>query len=222
MRRLVSQQALGFASVGEAVSHVARTKIAVFGLGVGWYAKWHQVVPHQGKQLFEGSAVAHGHVVDLVSGIFAGSRCQQVGLDGVLNEREVAAGFTVAVDEDCLAFEQGRYPFGNHGCISPIRVLTRAKDVKVAQAYGLKAIAAGKHAGIQLVDVFCHRVGAERVADVFFHLGQRGVVAIGAAAGGVGKALHFGVTGGHQHVQEAGDVGFVGGDGVGEAAGYAA
>lgn len=97
-----------------------------------------------------------------------------------------------------------------------------AKHIEVAQANGVKAVAAGKHVGIQLVHVFGHGVGAQGFADVFFHLGQRGVVAIGAAAGGVGKALHFGVACGHQHVQKAGDVGGVGGDGVGQAAGHAA
>ncbi len=48
------------------------------------------------------------------------------------------------------------------------------------------------------------------------------MVAVGAAAGGVGEAFHLRVAGGHQHVQEAGDVGAVGGDGVGQAAGHAA
>ena len=55
-----------------------------------------------------------------------------------------------------------------------------------------------------------------------FDLGQAGVVAIGAAAGGVGEAFHLGVARGDQHVEEAGDVGGVGGDGVGQAARHAA
>jgi len=48
------------------------------------------------------------------------------------------------------------------------------------------------------------------------------VVAIGAAAGGVGEALHLGIARGDQHVQKAGDVGAVAGDGVFDAAGDAA
>ena len=48
------------------------------------------------------------------------------------------------------------------------------------------------------------------------------MVAVGAAAGGIDKAFDLGVAGGYQHVQEAGDVGGVGGDGVGHAAGHAA
>ena len=102
----IAQQALGFAGVCQAVAHIARAEVAVFRLGAGRHAKGHQVVAHQGKKLFEGGAVAHGHVVDLISGLVAGGSSQQVSLNSVLNEREVAAGFAVAVDEDRLAFEQ--------------------------------------------------------------------------------------------------------------------
>lgn len=138
---LITQQALGFAGVGQAVSHVARTEVAVFGLGVGWHAKGHQVVAHQGKQLFEGGAVAHGHVVDLVSGVVSGSRCQQVGLDSVLNEGEISAGFAVAVDEDRLALEQRGHPFRDHGGIGTVGVLAGAKHIEVTQPDGVKAVA---------------------------------------------------------------------------------
>ena len=48
------------------------------------------------------------------------------------------------------------------------------------------------------------------------------MVAVGAAAGGVDKAFDLGIAGGYQHVEEAGDVGGVAGDGVGHAAGDAA
>lgn len=113
-------------------------------------------------------------------------------------------------------------PFRDDGGIGAVGVLARAKHIEVAQAYGLEAVTAGKHVGIKLVDVFGHSIGAERVANVFFHLRQRRVVSIGAATGGVGKALHFGIARSHQHVQKATDVGFVGGDGVGQAAGHAA
>ena len=149
-----------------------------------------------------------------------GGRCggQQVGLYGVGDKAKVAAGFAVAVDVDGFAFEECGRPFGDDGGVGAVRVLAGAEHVEVAQADGVEAVAAGKDVGIQLVDVFGHSVGAQGFADVFFHLGQRGVVAVGAAAGGVGEALHFGVAGGDQHVQKTADVGFVGGDGVGQAA----
>ena len=147
---------------------------------------------------------------------------QDVGLHGVGHVAKVAAGFAVAVDVNRLTLQQRCRPFGDDGGIGAVGVLPGAKHIEVAQANGFKAVAAGKHAGIQLVHVFGHGVGAERLANVFFHLGQRGVVAIGAAAGRVGKAFDLGVAGGDQHVQKAGDVGVVGGHGVGQAAGHTA
>lgn len=196
-----------------------------------------KVVAQQAKELIQGGSVAHGYVVDLVERRWGGctrlpgfarydatcSRCgQQVGLHGVGHKAKVAAGFAIAIDVDGLAFDQRIGPFGDDGGIGAVRVLAWPKHIEVPQPNGLKAITACKHIGIQLVDVFGHGVRAERVADVFFHLGQRRVVTIGAAAGGVGEALHFGVTCSDQHVEEAGDVGCVGGDGVGQATGYAA
>ena len=47
------------------------------------------------------------------------------------------------------------------------------------------------------------------------------MVAVGAAAGSVGKAFDLRIAGGHQHVQEARNVGAVGDDGVGQAARHA-
>jgi len=48
------------------------------------------------------------------------------------------------------------------------------------------------------------------------------VVAIGAAAGGIGEALNLCIARCDQHVQKAGDVGGVGGNRVGDAARHAA
>ena len=138
------------------------------------------------------------------------------------DEAEVAAGFAIAVDVDGLALDQAGNPLGNDGGIGAVGVLPGAEHVEVAQAHGVKAVAAGKHVGIQLVDVFGDGVGAQGFANDVFDLGQAGVVAVGAAAGGVGEAFHLGVARGRQHVQKTGDVGGVGGDGVGQAAGDAA
>lgn len=46
------------------------------------------------------------------------------------------------------------------------------------------------------------------------------MVAIGGATGGIGEAFHPGITCGHQHVEEAADIGFIGGDGVIDGAWY--
>jgi hypothetical protein len=96
--------------------------------------------------------------------------------------------------------------------------LPGAKHIEVTQANGDEAVAAGKHVGIQLVNVFGHGVGAQGFANVFFHLGQGRVVAIGAAAASAGKAVHLRVTHGHQHFQKATDVNGVGCERVEQAA----
>ena len=143
-------------------------------------------------------------------------------MDRVCNKAEVAAGFAVAVDVDGLAFNHAADPLGDDGGIGAVGVLAWAEDIKVAQADGVKAVAAGKDVGIEFIDVLRDGVGAQGFADGVFYLGQSGVVAIGAAAGSIGETFDFGVAGCYQHVEEAADVGGVGGDGVCHAAGHAA
>ncbi len=184
-------------------------------------------------QLIERGAVADCDVIDLVDGgrerrhglpRFArndggGRGCghgggEQIGLDGVVDVAEIAAGFAVAVDEDGLALDHAGDPLRYDGCVGAIGVLARAKDVEVAQADGFEAIGAGEDVGVDLVDQLSDGVGRQRLADVVFDLGQRRMVAVGGAAGGVDEALYFGIARGNEHVEEAADVGFVGGDGV--------
>jgi len=234
MRRRIAQQALGFANIGLAVEHIARAKVAVHGMGIGTQTVGGQVVAQQAKEDVERGAVAHRHVIDLIQcrvhGLprfarndgLGGGGGQQVGLHGVGDIAKVAAGFAVAVDVYRFALQQCGSPFRDDGGIGTAGVLAGAKHVEVTQADGVEPVAARKHLGIQLVDIFGDGVGAEGFADHVFDLGQAGMVAIGAAAGGVGKALDFCVARGNQHVQKAGDVGAVGGDRVFKAAGDAA
>lgn len=210
MCRRITQQALGLTYIGLAVAHVARAEVTVhrlFPLQVR--VKRQQVAVQLGIQLVEGSTVAYGYVVDLVDGgdglrVVArndrGGGCrrggQQVGLHHILNKAEVAASFTVAVDVDRLALDEAGNPLGNDGSIRAVGVLSGAKYVEVAQAHGVEAVAAGKHVGIQLVDVFSNGVGAEGFANGVFYLGQAGVVAVGGTAGSVGEAFDLGVASG--------------------------
>ena len=118
------------------------------------------------NRVVQRGAVADGDVVDLVArlGAFAGGG-QQVGLDGVGDVAEVAAGFAVAVDVDRLALEQRGSPLGDHGGVGAVGVLAGAEDVEVAQADGCEAVAAGEDVGVEFVDVLGDGVGAERLAD---------------------------------------------------------
>ena len=110
-------------------------------------------------QLVERSTVADGNVVNLIDGlwIFRGGG-QQVDLSHVLNEAEVATGFSIAIDIDGLAFNHACNPLWDDCGIGAIGVLARAKDVKVAKADGAKAVGAGEHIGIEFVDVLCYRI----------------------------------------------------------------
>ena len=135
-------------------------------------------------------------------------------MHGILDKAEVTTGFAIAVNEHVVALDHGGGPFGDDGGIGTIRVLSLAEHIEVAQANGGKAVATGKHVGIQLVHVLGDSIGRERLADDVFYLGQAGVVAVGRTAGGVGKAFYLGITGSHQHVEKAVYVGAVGGDGV--------
>ena len=166
-------------------------------------------------QLVQRSAITHGHVVNLVHGlgVLRGGG-QQVGLHHVGNEAEVAAGFTIAVDIDGLTFDHAGDPLGDDGGIGPIGVLARAEDVEVAQAHALQVVGFAEDVCVQLVHILGYCIRRQRLTDGVFHFGQTGVVAIGAAAGGIDKAFDFGVSRGHQHVQETGDVRGIGGDWV--------
>ena len=192
----VTQQALRLADVGQAVAHVARAKVAVDELGaLQMGVKRQQVAVQLGVQLVEGGAVAYGYVVDLVDGgwgalspalsqwerEFIHGGGQQVGLHHVGNKAEVAAGFTVAVDIHRLALDQAGNPLRDDGGIGAVGVLPGAKHVEITQANGVKAVAAGKHVGIQLVDIFGHGVRRERLANQVFDLWQPGVIAVGRA-----------------------------------------
>ena len=147
---------------------------------------------------------------------------QQVGLHSVVHEAEVAAGLAIAIDAHGLALDHRRRPFWDHRRVGAVGVLARPEDIEVAQADGLEAVGAGEHAGVQFVDVLGHRVGRERVADLVLYLGQVRVVPVGRAGSGVGEAAHALILGRHQHIQEAVDIGLVGGDGVGDGPGHRA
>lgn len=169
----ITQQCFCFANVSLAVAHVARAEVAVHGLGaLQVRVAGKQVAVQLGIQLIERGAITDGDVIDLVHGfgVLRGGG-QQVGLHHIGNKAEVAAGFSVAVDEDGLAFDHAGDPFWDDGGIGAIGVLPGAKHVEIAQADGVKAVAAGKHVGVQLIDIFGDGVGAEGFADCVFHLG---------------------------------------------------
>ena len=174
----------------------------------------HHFLTDEVEQFVQGRALAKGHVVDLVAGFVRGEAGQQVGLHHVVDVAEVAAGLAVAVDEDGLFLQQAGEPLGDDGGVGAVGILTPAKDVEVAQAHGGEAVAAGEDVGVELVHILGHGIGRQGVADLVFHLGQLGGIAVGGGGRGVDEALHARIARGHQHVEVAGDVAAVGQDGI--------
>ena len=138
------------------MTHVSCTEVAVNG----FHASQVRVAGKQIEmkllvQLIKRSAITHGHVVNLVHGfgVLRGGG-QQVGLHHVGNEAEVAAGFTVAVNIDGLAFDHAGDPLGNDRRIGTIGVLAWAKDVEIAQADALQAVGFAKDVCVQFIHIF--------------------------------------------------------------------
>jgi len=133
------------------------------------------------EQGVEGGSVAEGHVVNLVLRFGLGGGGQQVDLDDVFDEAEVAAGFAVAVDEHILALDHRGSPFGDHGGVGAVRILALAEHVKISQANGVEAVGTGEHVCVEFVDVLGDGIGRQGLANLVFYLGQPRVVAVGGA-----------------------------------------
>lgn len=131
-----------------------------------------------------------------------------------MNKAEIPTGFPIAINEHVSTLDHGGGPFGDHCGIGAVGVLPFAEHIEIAQADSVEIIGAGKHVGIEFVDVLSDGKGGQGFADLVFHLRQARVVTVGGAGGGVGKVGHVFVFGGHQHVQETVDVGLIGGNRV--------
>ena len=194
------------------MTDVARAKITI-----DWFVTFQmgimrkQPFAEHGEQFIQTGPLVHRDVIDLVDGFgIRGRGGEQVYLHHVLDVTEVPAGFAVAVDLDRVVFHHGRDPFGDHGCIRPVRVLARAKDVEIAQADGFHVVAAGEDARIKFIDVFGHGVGRERLADSVLDFWQPGFVAVDGAARRIDKAFGPGIARGDQHVQKTAHIARVG------------
>ena len=220
----VAEQARRLADVGLRVADVAGPELAIARRVAGGLRR----VRHEaGLQLVvervERRPSADRDVVDLVQArVAAGGGGQQVGLDRVVDVAEVARRLAVAVDRDRRVGEQRGDPLRDHGRVRAVRVLALAEHVEVAQADRREPVAAREDVRVQLVDVLGDRVRRQRPADVLLDLRQRRMVAVGRTRRGVDEALDPRVAGGHQHVEEAVDVGRVGRDRVLERARHGA
>ena len=88
----------------------------------------------------------------------------------------------IAVDEDRLVFNHRGDPRRDHSRVRAVGVLTRAKNVEVAQRNGFKSVALSENLRVQLVDSFGNRVRRETAADSSLDLRQGSFVAIDRTA----------------------------------------
>lgn len=153
----VAEQALRLAHVVLGMAHITGAEIPVTGFEIPQVGEAGLQGGTDGsQQVIKGGAVAHGHVVDLVGGRLVFHRCgQQVGLDGIADVAEVAAGLAVAVDPYRLVSDHGRGPLGHHGGIGTVGVLAGAEDVEVPETDGAEIIGPCEHVGLLLV----HQLG---------------------------------------------------------------
>lgn len=153
------------------VSNITCPEVSITGLGGNIDAFDPQCIAQGAKELVKCGAITHSHVVDLIFCFVRAAGRQQICLHCIGYKAEIAASFAVTVDEYSFAFKQCIGPFGDDGGIGAVGILTGAKNIEVAKAHSLEVVAPGKHSGVQLVHVFGHRIGTERVANVLFHLG---------------------------------------------------
>lgn len=107
-------------------------------------------------ELVKGGAVAEGGVVYLVYGFgVVGGEREHVHLYHVVDIGEVARVLAVAVDVRGLVRHEFLDEEGYDGSVCSVGVLAASEHVEVAQADVFSAVGAGKHVGIEFVDVFC-------------------------------------------------------------------
>ncbi len=201
----IAEEGGSFGDIREGVADVAGTEIAVDGLGVfDFRVGGCQSVTDESEEAVERSAFSDGDVVDLVKGGgVCGGGGENIGLDDVADEAEVAAGFAITVDENGFVVEQAGDPFGNDGGVGSVGILAGTEDIKVAEADGLEAVGFGKDIGVQFVHVLCHRVGRQGAADFVFDLGEVRMVTVSRAGSRVDEAGDAGIAGGHEHIEKA-------------------
>ena len=132
-------------------------------------------------------------------------------MDDVGDVAEVTACFSIAKDGDGLSLDHGVDPLGDDGRIGTIGILARAEDVEITEPAAGKLIKERELLGVAFVDGLGEGVGGEKGACLVFDLGERGVVAIDRAAGGVDEAIDLGVATSEKDVEEAVDIGLMSG-----------
>lgn len=210
---LVAETLLCERDVSEGVANIAGARLGMLDGSVvaGEFAQ-------QSDNLIEGDAMAGGEIHDLAAdGI--GMRGQQVALDGVLNEGEVAALLAVAVNDGHLAGKHAATEDGENAGVLRGGILMRTEDVEVAQADGFKAVDAGEGTHVVLAGELGDGVGRDGIGRHLLVLGQRGRVAIRRRRSRVNDATDSGGASGDEQLQRGIDACDVGAERIGDRTG---
>jgi len=152
------------------------------------------------QQLEQGHPLPEAHVED-APGRARRRSGLQVGVDHVVDVREVTALQAVAVDARRLAVQEGLDEAGNDGGIGGIRALPRTEDVEVAQGHALQVEAGSENAAEVLSMDLVGRIGALGVGQHGLVLGEFESIPVGTAGSGIDHPTHSGHLGPEHDVQ---------------------
>ena len=212
--RLVAERLAGERDVGQGVADVAGARLRIGGLaGVAGESA------ETFEGLVEGDALARGDVDGEAGDFFGrGGGGEQVGVDDVGDEGEVAARLAVTIDSGLLACEHFAAEDGEDAGVVRRWVLIRAEDVEVAESDSFKAVDAREGAHVIFAGKLGDGIGADGVGRHAFVLGEGGRVAISRRRAGVDDAADSGGARGHEEIQRGVNAVAVGGNGIGDRA----
>lgn len=152
--RLVPDELPGLGDVGERVHHVTLSTRDV----VGGDLFSEQVVDRR-DDVVDADFLSAGDV-DGLAFCFTCIGCEDICVDDVFDEREIARLRTVAVHRRRLVVENGRHKRGDGGCVLTLRVLPRSEDIEIAQGDCFETEALVEGATIHLAGEFLDGVRA--------------------------------------------------------------
>ncbi len=170
-----------------------------------------------GDQLQQGSAPAARDVVD-VAAHRRGVGSLEVSLHHFGDVGEIARLPAVAVDQRTLPGRQRPDEERDDRGVRAVRRLPRAKDVEIAEPYGLQPVDLAEGGTVVLARQLGRGVGRQRQSRVRLVLGQLLRAAVSAGAGRVNEAPHPRVARRQQHLQRAVGASAVRGQRIGDAA----
>src|SRR5204863_9692091 len=165
-QRLVAQKPLGLRDVGQRVGHVAGARRGVFPLEAPTEDR---LEPRD--DLEQAHAAAAPDVERFAPRVARPGR-QEIGLDDVVDVREVTGLVAVAVDLERTATQPPEDEPWDHRRVLGFRILPRPEDGEVAQTDRLYAVEVGPDGGVLLTGRLGHGVRRDRRRWLILALGK--------------------------------------------------